>query len=133
MVKTSLNSYVKNVWIFKDFLKKEIESLSFLFFFLRRQNIIGRRQDAPRARCYNLDHQNVKEEKRIKMKKEQRNIHHQNVKRRKKKSKTVVYNVLLKAITCKYMMIYCFYVDNPVFKSRQRLNRVSLSLTFSWF
>ena len=133
MVKTSLNSYVKNVWIFKDFLKKEIESLSFLFFFLRRQNIIGRRQDAPRARCYNLDHQNVKEEKRIKMKKEQRNIHHQNVKRRKKKSKTVVYNVLLKAITCKYMMIYCFYVDNPVFKRRQRLNRMSLSLPFSWF
>ena len=34
--------------------------VSFPFSFLWRQNIIGRRQDAPRARCCNLDHQNVK-------------------------------------------------------------------------
>ena len=43
------------------FLQRKGKVSFFFFFFLVRQNIIGRRQDAPRARCYNLDqHQNVR-------------------------------------------------------------------------
>ena len=43
------------------FLQRKGKVSFFFFFLLVRQNIIGRRQDAPRARCYNLDqHQNVR-------------------------------------------------------------------------